>query len=257
MKDFAIIMAGGRGTRLKPITSIINKHFLPVFNKPMIFYSLSVLIYANIKNILIICNKGEINIFKKLLFSVEKKNKISIKYIAQTNVGGGIAEGLKLGKSFISKSNKTILILGDNFFYGREFPKNLKKIIKKKTKKSHIFLSEVNNPKDYGIAYLKKNKINKIIEKPKNIKSNLAVTGLYVYNKNVLNLIKKIKPSKRNELEITSLNNLLLKKKLLDFSKIGRGTTWFDLGNHENIFQCSELIRLIENRQGIRVSDIG
>ena len=166
MKYFGIIMAGGKGTRLKPVTKNINKHLLPVYDKPMIFYSLSVLIYANIKNILIICNEKEVEQFKKLLIPVEKKNKISIKFHTQKNIGGGIAEGLKLSKPFIKKTQKIILMLGDNFFYGREFPKNLEKIIRKKTNKSHVFLSEVNNPKDYGIAYLKKNKIDKIIENP-------------------------------------------------------------------------------------------
>ena len=256
MKNYGILMVGGMGTRLKPITQNINKHLLPVYNKPMIFYSLSVLIYANIKNILIICNEGEIDKFKTLLTPIVKKNKISIKYQIQKNIGRGIAEGLKLSKPFVNKVNKIILMLGDNFFYGREFPKNLEKIIKKKTNKSHVFLSEVNNPQDYGIAYLKKNKIYKIIEKPKNSKSNFAITGLYVYNKNIFDLLKKIKPSKRNELEISSLNKLLLKKNRLDHIKIGKGTSWFDLGSYENIFQCSELIRLIENRQGIKISNI-
>ncbi len=132
MKSFGIIMAGGKGTRLRPVSQNINKHLLPVYDKPMIFYSLSVLIYANIKKILIVCNDGEIKKFKKLLIPVEKKNKISIKYAIQKNVGGGIVEGLKLSKPFLKKTNKIILILGDNFFYGREFPKNLEKIIKKK-----------------------------------------------------------------------------------------------------------------------------
>ncbi len=256
MKNFGIIMAGGKGTRLNPITQNINKHLLPVYDKPMIFYSLSVLIYANIKNILIICNEGEIDKFKKLLTPIEKKNKISIRYRIQKNVGRGVIEGLKLSKPFVKKVQKIILMLGDNFFYGHEFPKNLEKIIKKRSNKSYIFLSEVNNPQDYGIAYLKKNKIDNIIEKPKNFKSNLAITGLYVYNKNIFNLLKKIKPSKRNELEISSLNKLLLKKNHLNYVRIGKGTSWFDLGGYENIFQCSELIRLIEKRQGIKISNI-
>ena len=256
MKNYGIIMAGGKGTRLNPITQNINKHLLPIYDKPMIYYPLSVLIYANIKNILIICNEKEVEKFKKLLIPVEKKNKISIKFHIQKNIGGGIAEGLKLSKPFVNKAQKIILMLGDNFFYGREFPKNLEKIIKKKTNKSHVFLSEVSKPQDYGIAYLKQNKIYKIIEKPKNFKSNLAITGLYVYNKNIFNLLQKIKPSKRNELEISSLNKLLLKKNHLDYVRIGKGTSWFDLGSYENIFQCSELIRLIEKRQGIKISNI-
>ena len=256
MKSCGIVMAGGSGNRLKPATDIINKHLLPIYNKPMIFYALSVLIYAKIKNILIICNKEDEFKFKTLLKPVQKKNKISIQYQIQKNKGGGIAEGLILGKHFLRKADKITFILGDNFFYGREFPKNLEKIIKKKTNKSYIFLSEVSKPSDYGIAYLNKHKITKIIEKPKNRKSNLAVTGLYVYNKNIFKYLKKLRPSKRKELEITSFNNIILKKGLLNFFKIGKGTSWFDLGSYENIFQCSELIRLIVKRQGIKISNI-
>ena len=256
MKIKGIIMAGGKGSRLQPLTYIINKHLITVYDKPMIYYSLSVLIYSGIKDILIICNKGDQIFFDKILLSVVKKYKLKISYKVQENTGGGIAEGLILAKSFIEQCDKCLFILGDNFFYGRLFPNLIKQYLNQKNKNSYIFLSNVSNPKDYGVAYLKKNKLTNIIEKPKNPTSNLAVTGLYLYNKNVLNILTNIKPSKRNELEITSVNNLLLKQKKLDYINIGRGTVWFDLGTYENIYNCSEFIRILEKRQGIKISDL-
>ena len=256
MKIKGIIMAGGRGVRLQPLTHIINKHLISVYNKPMIYYSLSVLIYSGIKEILIICNEGDQIFFDKILLSIIKKYKLKISYKVQENTGGGIAEGLVLAKSFIKQCDKFLFILGDNFFYGRLFPNLIKQYLNQKNKNSYIFLSNVSNPKDYGVAYLKKNKLTNIIEKPKNPTSNLAVTGLYLYNKNVLNILTNIKPSKRNELEITSVNNLLLKQKKLDYINIGRGTVWFDLGTYENIYNCSEFIRVLEKRQGIKISDL-
>ncbi len=257
MINKAIIMAGGSGTRLKPLTNYLNKHLLPVYNKPMIFYPLSLLIYAKVKEILIICNQEDLKTFRKILFSFQKKYKILIKFKIQTKKGGGIAEGLTLGKKFLSNVNKFALILGDNFFFGKEFPKILNKKLLEKSKNSSIFLSKVSDPKNYGVAYLnKKKEINKIIEKPKNPKSSFVITGLYVYHEDALKLLKRLKPSKRGELEITSLNKILLKQKKLDYVLNGRGTTWFDLGTYENIFQCSEFVKLIEKRQGTKVSDI-
>jgi glucose-1-phosphate thymidylyltransferase len=256
MKIKGIIMAGGKGTRLKPLTHIINKHFVSIYNKPMIYYSLSVLIYSGIKDILIICNEGDQIYFDKILINIIKKNKIKISYQVQENTGGGIAEGLILAKSFIEQCDKFLFILGDNFFYGRLFPDLIKKYLKQKNKNSYIFLSNVSNPKDYGVAYFKKNKLTKIIEKPKNPNSNLIVTGLYLYNRNVLNILNKIKPSQRNELEITSVNNFLIKQKKLYYVNIGRGTVWFDLGTYEDIYNCTEFIRILEKRQGILISDL-
>jgi glucose-1-phosphate thymidylyltransferase len=256
MKNKGIIMAGGKGNRLKPITNIINKHLLNIYDKPMIFYSLSLLIYSGVKDILIICNKGDDILFKNILDKIKNKHQLSINYKVQYNLGGGIAEGLILSKDFIANTKKIVFILGDNFFYGRSFPQQLNQILKKKTNKSTIFLSEVSNPQDYGVAYLDKEKLTKIIEKPKNSKSNLAVTGLYVYDNNIFKFIKKIKPSTRNELEISTVNNILLKNGYIDYVKIGRAVTWFDLGSFENIYQCSEFVRLIEKRQGQKISDI-
>ena len=249
-------MAGGRGIRLKPLTNIVNKHLLTVYDKPMIFYPLSLFIYAGIKEILIICNEGDDILFKKIINFLQSKYNINIYFKIQNNLGKGIAEGLLVGKDFIANSKKIAFILGDNFFYGRSFPQQLNQLLKNKTKKSFVFLSEVSNPKDYGVAYLERDKITKIIEKPKNTRSNLAVTGLYVYDQNILDFVKKIKPSQRGELEITTVNNILLKSGYLNYLKIGRGVTWFDLGSFENIFQCSEFVRLIEIRQGQKISDI-
>jgi glucose-1-phosphate thymidylyltransferase len=256
MNSNGIILAGGSGTRMYPSTHYINKHLLPVYNKPMIFYSLSVLIYAGIKNILLISSKDQIIKFEKLLTPVAKKNKIKIIYKIQDNPKGGIAESLIIGKDFIKKSNKTVLILGDNFFYGRAMPSILKRTLSSRSSKAHIFLCPVNNPKDFGIAYIKNKKIIKIVEKPKNNINNLAVTGMYIYNKNHLKHCNKILRSKRGELEITSLNNICIKKNTLSYTYLGRGITWFDMGTYENLFECAEFIRLVENKQGLKIADI-
>lgn len=257
MSDTGIILAGGKGSRLYPITRVINKHFLPIYNKPMFYYPLSLLIYMGIKKIFFICNSEDLERFQKLVTNIKKKHKIKFIFLIQKNPQGGIAEAFTLTKKYIEKQNKVVLILGDNFFYGRQFPKNLKKILKKNNSKSYIFLSTVDNPKEYGIAYLnKKKQLTKIIEKPKNLKSKLAVTGLYIFHKKVYNLTNKINRSKRGELEITSLNKYLLKKKSLEYIDIGRGTTWFDLGTFDNILNCSSFIKTVEGRQSLKISDI-
>ena len=256
MKFRGIVMAGGRGTRLEPLTKVINKHFLPIYNKPMIYYSLSTLIYAGVKEVLIICNAGDETLFSQILKGITKKYKIKIYYQIQQNTGGGIAEGLMISQDFIRQSDKIVFILGDNFFYGRLFPQLINGYLIKKTNQSYIFLSHVNNPKDYGVAYFKQKKLIKIVEKPSNPKSNFAVTGLYIYNKNVLKVINKVKPSRRNELEITSVNNALLNNNHLNYVNIGRGTTWFDLGSYENIYQCAEFVQILEKRQRLKVCDL-
>ena len=180
-------MLGGRGSRLKPFTEYVSKHLLPVYNKPMVYYSLSSLIYSNIRDILIICNKNDLNIYKELLKPIAKKNNIKFSFEIQKRLGGGIAESLLIGSRFIKDSEKIVIILGDNFFYGREFPRLLKKAMSKKNK-SFVFLSPVKKTKNFGIAYLnKRKKLKKIIEKPSNSKSNLAVTGLYIYSTSHIN----------------------------------------------------------------------
>tara|TARA_B100000963_G_C22617035_1_gene667908 strand:+ start:649 stop:1428 length:780 start_codon:yes stop_codon:yes gene_type:complete len=257
-KNKGIILAGGKGLRLRPFTKIFSKHFIPIYNKPMIFYSLSILIYAGIKEILLICNKEDIKNYKKLIEPIKVKNKLKLQFQIQNNSTGGIAESLIIApESFKKNVNKILLILGDNFFYGREFPKILNKIITSKQKNAYVFLSPVSNPSQFGIAYLnKKKQISKIIEKPKNIKSNLAVTGLYIYEKKCFEYVKRIKRSKRGELEITSLNNLYLKLNKLKYFNLGRGITWFDMGTPEKIFDVSEFIKLIEKKKGFSISNL-
>ncbi|WP_440657144.1 sugar phosphate nucleotidyltransferase [Candidatus Pelagibacter sp. HIMB1509] len=250
-----IILAGGKGTRLRPVSDYISKHLLPVYNKPMIYYSISVLIYAGIKNILIICNEGDDLVYRKLTQPISEKYRVNFNFKIQRNPVGGIAESFLIGSEFIKNTDKVALMLGDNFFYGREFPALLKKTLK--DKKSYIFLCPVKNPKEFGIVYLnKKNKIIKIIEKPKNNFSNLAVTGLYIYNSKELKNVKKLKRSKRGELEITSLNNILIKNKKLNYINLGRGITWFDMGTFDKLYECSEFIKLIENKQGFEISKL-
>jgi len=258
VKVKGIILAGGMGQRMRPLSAIISKHLMPVYDKPMIFYSLSVLIYSGIKNILIITDTNQQKYFKKILYSVEKKWKLNLQFENQQNPTGGIAEAFIIGKKFLSNADKICLILGDNFIYGRGFPADLRMILNNRTyNRANIFLSPVKDPTQYGIAYLnKKNKIQKIVEKPKNSKSNLAVTGLYIYPKDVLQKVKKVKRSARGELEITSINNIYLKEKRLTHSILAKGTTWFDMGTYENMFECAEFVRLINQRQGFKISDI-
>ena len=178
MTTKGIILLGGKGKRLKPLTDYFSKHLLPVYNKPMFYYSLSTLIYANIKEILIICNKKDLPIYKKIITPISKKNKIKFLFEIQKNPTGGVAECLKIGSQFIKSCKRFVLILGDNFFFGREFPKILMRALTKK--KSFVFLSSVNNPKNFGIAKLdKKNKLIKIIEKPTKMFSHLAVTNFF------------------------------------------------------------------------------
>jgi glucose-1-phosphate thymidylyltransferase len=259
LKIKGIVLAGGMGTRMKPLSTIISKHLMPVYDKPMIFYSLSVLIYSGIKNILIITDLEQQKYYKKILYLVEKKHKLNLHFEIQNNPIGGIAESFIIGKKFLNDVDKVCLILGDNFIYGRGFPRDLSRVLKNKNnnRKANIFLSEVKNPNQYGIAYLNKDKkIEKIIEKPKNNKSNLAVTGLYIFPKDVIHKVKKVKRSARGELEITSLNNIYLKEKRLNYSILGRGITWFDMGTYENMFQCAEFVRLIDRKQAFKISDI-
>ena len=255
MTTKGIILLGGKGKRLKPFTNYISKHLLPVYNKPMFYYSLSALIYANIKEILIVCNQEDLKAYKKILIPISKKNRIKFLFEIQKNPTGGIAECLKIGTKFIKSCKRIVLILGDNFFFGRDFPKILLRTINKK--KSFVFLSSVNNPKNFGMAkFNKKNKLIRIIEKSPKAYSNLAVTGLYVYNSNSISYLKSIKRSKRGELEITSFNNVLIKKNSLDYVDLGFGITWFDLGTFSNLYECSEFVKLQERRKGIQISKI-
>ena len=245
-----IILAGGTGSRLSPLTKIINKQLLPLYDKPLIFYPLSILMLAGIRDILIITNPNEDINFKKILKNGSGFG-IKIQYLTQQKPNG-LPEAFIIGEKFIKKQN-VALILGDNFFYGQGFTKRLEKQIKKKIG-STIFTYQVNNPQDYGVVEIKNNKILNIKEKPKKSKSNLAITGLYFFDKNVVNFSKKLKPSKRKELEIVDLLKKYLRIKKLKAEFMGRGSAWLDMGNVESLFETSQFISNIEKRQGLKIA---
>ena len=248
-----IILAGGYGTRLGPLTKAVNKQLLPLYDKPLIYYPLSVLMLAGISNILIIVNKNEKPNFIKLLGDGSQLG-IKITFLEQSRPKG-LPDAFIIGKNFIGKDD-VVLILGDNFFYGQGFTNRLKNALKKNNGAT-IFTYIVNNPSDYGILETsKRNKIKKIIEKPFKPKSNLAITGLYFFNHRVINFAKSLKPSKRNELEIVDLLNIYLKKKLLRAEFMGRGSAWLDTGNATNLFNASQYIAAIEERQGLKIACI-
>ena len=246
----AIILAGGKGTRLSPLTKVLNKQLLPLYDKPLIFYPLSVLMLAGIKEILIITNKGETNLFKKILGNGENLG-IKIFYKEQKKPNG-LPEAFIIGEKFI-KNQSVALILGDNFFYGQGFTNRIKEKIKE-NRGATIFTYIVNNPKDYGIIELdKNNKIKNILEKPKKTKSRLAITGFYLFDKNVIDFSKQLKPSKRKELEIVDLIKKYFKKKTLDAEFMGRGSAWLDTGNVQNLNETAQFISSIERRQGLKI----
>ena len=246
-----IILAGGTGSRMSPLTKAVNKQLLPLYDKPLIFYPLSVLMLAGIKNILIIVNKGQLSQFKKIL--PEKNNLgISIQYKEQLKPGG-LPEAFTIGENFIGK-DKVALILGDNFFYGQSLTNILKKNISLKSG-AKIFIHPVKRPDLYGVAILgKKKKVLKLIEKPKKTRSNLAVTGLYFFDNKVVQYTRKLKPSKRGELEIIDLLNIYRSKRKLSANLIGRGGSWLDTGNINDFYSASNFISTIEERQGLKIA---
>ena len=246
-----IILAGGLGSRMSPLTKAVNKQLLPLFDKPLIFYPLSILMLAGIKNILIIVNKGQLNQFRKIL--PEKNNLgIRIEYKEQSKPTG-LPEAFTIGEKFIGKDSVS-LILGDNFFYGQSLTKILKKNISLK-KGAKIFLHPVKNPNNYGVAHLNnKNKVVSLIEKPKKTKSNLAVTGLYFFDNKVVEFSKRLKLSKRGEFEIIDLLNIYRKRNILSADLIGRGGAWLDTGNVKDYYNASNFISAIENRQGLKIA---
>ena len=247
----AIILAGGLGTRMSPLTKAVNKQLLPLYDKPLVFYPLSVLMLAGIKKILIIVNKGQLSQFKKIL--PEKNNLgVSIEYKEQLSPRG-LPEAFIIGEKFIGKDNVS-LILGDNFFYGQSLTKILKNCIKLNTG-SKILIHPVKNPQLYGVATLNNNKkVINLTEKPKRSKSSYAVTGMYFFDNEVVKFSKKLKPSKRGELEIIDLLNIYKKKNKLKAEFIGRGGTWLDTGNVSDFYDAANFISTIENRQGLKIA---
>ena len=244
-----IILSGGTGSRLGPITKSVNKQLLPLYDKPMIFYPLSVLMLAGIRDI-IITNKNEIGSFKKLL---NDGNDLGIKIsFLEQDKPNGLPEAFIIGEEFIKKQS-VALILGDNFFYGQGFTKRLKEMVKNKSGAT-IFAYPVKNPSDYGVAEIKNGKVKNIEEKPKKPKSNLAITGLYFFDSSVTNIAKKLKPSKRNELEIVDLIREYLKKNKLKIELMGRGSAWLDAGSADSLFETSQFINSIEKRQGLKIA---
>ena len=248
-----IILAGGKGTRMSPLTKAVNKQLLPIYDKPLIFYPLSVLMLAKIKDILIIVNKGQLNQYKKILPN-GKNLGIKITYKEQASPKG-LPDAFILGDKFIGKNN-VALILGDNFFYGENLTRKLLRNIKLKNG-AKIILHKVNKPELYGVAKIdKKNKIIKIVEKPKKFVSNFAVTGLYFFDNKVIDYAKKLKPSKRGEVEIIDLLNNYKKGNKLSADFIGRGGAWLDTGSIEDFYKTTAFVQAIEDRQGLKIACI-
>ena len=251
MKRKGIVLAGGKATRLYPLTTVVSKQLLPVYNKPMIYYPLSVLMLAGIKDILIISTPEALPSFKNL-FEDGSKLGINITYKEQKKPAG-LAQAFIIGEDFIGKDNVS-LVLGDNIFYGHGLSDILQKVYYQE-QGATIFAYLVEDPSRYGIVEFDEDKKPiSIVEKPQNPKSNWAITGLYFYDNSVIEIAKNIKPSKRGELEITDVNNEYLKQNLLSIEFFGRGFAWLDAGTYNSLLDSSMFIRTIEERQGIMVS---
>jgi glucose-1-phosphate thymidylyltransferase len=247
-----IILAGGKGTRMSPLTKAVNKQLLPIYDKPLIYYPLSILMLAKIKDILIIVNEGQLDQYKKLIPN-GKNLGINITFKEQDKPRG-LPDAFIIGESFIKKDN-VAMILGDNFFYGQNLTKLLIDCSKIKSG-AKIILHSVQNPELFGVAKLKQKskKILKIIEKPKKFISNLAITGLYFFDNDVIKYAKKLKPSKRGELEIIDLLKNYMKKNKLYAESIGRGGAWLDTGSISDYYKTSAFVQAVENRQGLKIA---
>ena len=246
-----IILAGGSGTRLHPITQAVSKQLLPVYDKPMIYYPLSVLMLAGIKEILLISTPNDLPQYETLLGD-GKRLGISIKYIAQQQPNG-LAEAFIIGEEFIGDSAVS-LILGDNIFYGQGLKGFLQKAMQRQ-EGATVFGYQVRDPKRFGVVeFDENNNVISLEEKPKEPKSNYAVTGLYFYDNNVVQIAKKIEPSLRGELEITDINMVYLKNKKLFVKEFGRGFAWLDTGTHDSLMDAGQFIQTIEHRQGLKVA---
>jgi glucose-1-phosphate thymidylyltransferase len=245
-----IILAGGAGTRLHPLTLVVSKQLLPVYNKPMIYYPLSVLMLADIRDILIISTPYDLPLFQRLLGDGTQWG-IKLAYAEQSEPRG-LAEAFIIGADFLG-GGRSALVLGDNMFFGHGLPEHLRKASARE-KGATIFVHPVNDPERYGIAEIDaQGRVLSIVEKPKEPRSRLAVTGLYFYDADVVEIAAGIKPSWRGELEITDVNNAYLKRGNLCVQTLGRGFTWLDTGSHDSLLEAGAFIRTIEQRQGLQV----
>jgi len=246
-----IILAGGKGTRMSPLTKAVNKQLLPIYDKPLIFYPLSILMLAQIKDILIIVNKGQLEQYMKLLPDGRNLG-IKINYLEQDEPRG-LPDAFVIGEKFINNSG-VAMILGDNFFYGQNLTSKLINNTKLKNG-ARVVLHKVQKPELFGVAKINsKNKILKIKEKPNKFFSDLAITGLYFFDKHVVKYAKKLKPSKRGEVEIVDLLKIYKNKNKLSADLIGRGGAWLDTGSIEDFYKTSAFVSAIENRQGFKIA---
>ena len=253
MINKGIILAGGMGTRMSPLTKAVNKQLLPIYDKPLIFYPLSILMLAKIKDILIIVNKGQLNQYKKI---IPNGNNLGIKITyKEQDKPRGLPDAFIVGEKFIGKDN-VAMILGDNFFYGQNLTGKLLKSVKMKNG-AKVFLHTVQNPESFGVAKVNnRNKIINIKEKPKKYVSNHAITGLYFFDNKVIKFSKSLKPSKRGEIEITELLLKYKKHNQLSAEFIGRGGAWLDTGSIEDYYKTIAFVQAIENRQGFKIACI-
>ena len=245
-----IILAGGMGTRMSPLTKAVNKQLLPIYDKPLIFYPLSILMLSKIREVLIIVNKGQLNQYKKIIPNGKRLGmKITFKEQSKPR---GLPDAFIIGNKFINK-DKVALILGDNFFYGQSLTAMLERCVNLKNG-AKVILHKVNNPESFGVAVVKDKRILNIKEKPKKFISNHAITGLYFFDNDVVKFAKKLKPSKRNELEIVDLLNEYKKRKSLTAEIIGRGGAWLDTGSIEDFYKTTNFVSAIENQQGFKIA---